>query len=48
MTVASSIETAIELNEVEVRHICLEKALAYLLAQERIIVSKSASAPSLN
>ncbi len=39
MTIASSIETAEELDEREARHICPEKALAELQAREKYIVS---------
>jgi len=35
MTIASSVETDKELNWREVHHICLEKALACLHAQEK-------------
>jgi hypothetical protein len=35
MTVASCVETEKELDRVEDHHICPEKALAQLLAQER-------------
>jgi hypothetical protein len=41
MTVASAVETDADLRQVEARHICPEKALADLLAQERLIVSKA-------
>ncbi len=41
MTIASCVETTGELNLREARHICPEKALAELLAQERLFVSKS-------
>jgi hypothetical protein len=41
MTVASSVETEAELHLVEAHHICPEKALADLLAQERLLVSKA-------
>jgi hypothetical protein len=39
MTIASSVETAEELDQREVRHICPEKALAELQAQENSLVS---------
>ncbi|MGP8268774.1 MAG: hypothetical protein ACLQLH_01795 [Terracidiphilus sp.] len=35
ITIASCIETTEELDQREARHICPEKALAQLLAQER-------------
>jgi hypothetical protein len=35
MTVASCVETEQELNRVEAHHICPEKALAQLMAQEK-------------
>ncbi len=35
MTIASCVETMEELDQRETRHICPEKALAQLLAQER-------------
>jgi len=35
MTIASCVQTAEELDQREARHICPEKALAQLLAQER-------------
>ncbi|MGA2170467.1 MAG: hypothetical protein ABSG62_19915 [Terracidiphilus sp.] len=41
MTIAFCVETEKDLGFLEVRHICPEKALAVLLAQERSIVSKS-------
>jgi hypothetical protein len=41
MTVASSIESTEELDRLEARHICPEKALAELLAQEKLILAKS-------
>jgi hypothetical protein len=34
MTIASSVETEQELNELELRHICPERALAELLSLE--------------
>jgi hypothetical protein len=39
MTIASSVETAEELNRLEARHICPEKALANLLAQEKSMLA---------
>jgi hypothetical protein len=42
MTVASCVETENELDRVEVHHICPEKALAQLLAQERAIEARAA------
>lgn len=35
MTVASAVETPEELETLEKRHICPEKALAHLLAEEK-------------
>jgi len=35
MTIASCVETEKELDELEARHLCPEKALQQLLAQER-------------
>lgn len=43
MTIAFSVETEEELNRVELHHICPEKALAGLLAQERSIASRHLS-----
>ena len=40
MTVGFSVETDVDLRLIEGHHICPEKALADLLAQERLIVSK--------
>ena len=37
MTIASAVETSEELEEFEVRHVCPEKALAQLLAMEKLI-----------
>ena len=42
MTIASCLETAKELELVEIRHICPEKALAHLLAQEKAFEPRSA------
>jgi len=39
ITIASSVETTEELDQREGRHICPEKVLAQLLAQERSIVA---------
>jgi hypothetical protein len=39
MTIASSVETQEELKLIEARHICPERALAELLAQEKLIES---------
>jgi hypothetical protein len=39
MTIASSVETAEELDQREARHICPEKALAQMLAQEKSSVT---------
>jgi hypothetical protein len=41
MTVASCVESAQELERVEAHHICPEKALAELLAQERVIEERA-------
>jgi hypothetical protein len=41
MTIASSVETAEELDLRESHHICPEKVLAQLLAQERSIVAQA-------
>jgi hypothetical protein len=37
MTVASAVETSGELDRLEARHICPERALADLLAQQKMI-----------
>lgn len=37
MTIASCVETEQELNQREARHVCPEKALSELLAQEKAI-----------
>jgi hypothetical protein len=42
MTVASCVETEEELKRVEARHICPEKVLAELLAQEKAIEAHAA------
>ncbi len=42
MTVASCIETEQELDRVEAHHICPEKALAELLAQEKAVEARAA------
>jgi hypothetical protein len=42
MTVANSVETEQELGRVEAHHICPEKALAELLAQETAIEAHAA------
>ncbi len=42
MTIASCIESEQELDRLEARHICPEKALADLLAQEKAIEAKAA------
>jgi hypothetical protein len=42
MTVAFCVETEKELDRVEAHHICPEKALAALLAQERAIEARAA------
>jgi len=41
MTVASCIESVQELDHVEAHHICPEKALAELLAQEKAIEERA-------
>jgi hypothetical protein len=41
MTVATAVETEAELRRVEAHHICPEKALANLLAQEKSIVARA-------
>jgi hypothetical protein len=41
MTIASSVETEADMRLVEARHICPEKALSDLLAQEKLLVSKA-------
>jgi hypothetical protein len=41
MTVASAVETEEGLRQVEVRHLCPEKALASLLAQEQAKEAKA-------
>ena len=41
MTVASCIESVRELDRVEAHHICPEKVLAELLAQERAIEERA-------
>ena len=41
MTVASCVETEQELERVEAHHVCPEKALARLLAQEKAIESQA-------
>jgi hypothetical protein len=41
MTVASCVETEKELERIETRHICPEKALAALLEKERAIQLKA-------
>jgi hypothetical protein len=40
MTVASSVETELELEHLETHHICPERALADLLEQEKLTVAK--------
>jgi hypothetical protein len=45
MTVASAVETSEELDRIELRHICPERALAELLAQE-LQKNAAASDPS--
>lgn len=41
MTIASSVETDAELNRLEARHICPERALAELLELEKSIGSRN-------
>ena len=41
MTVASCVETEQELERVEAHHVCPEKVLAELLAQERAIEERA-------
>ncbi len=41
MTIASCVETERELDALEAHHICPEKALADLLAQEKAIEARS-------
>ena len=41
MTIASSVETAEELDRLEASHICPEKVLAGLLEHERLILTKA-------
>lgn len=45
MTIASSVETAEELDRLEQNHICPERALADLLAQEIAATSKPPADP---
>jgi hypothetical protein len=42
MTVASCLETEAELERVEAHHICPEKVLAQLLAEERAVEARAA------
>jgi hypothetical protein len=42
MTIASCIESVQELERLETRHICPEKALADLMSQEKAIEAKAA------
>lgn len=37
MTIASAVESAVELDQVEGRHICPEKVLSQMLTRERSI-----------
>jgi hypothetical protein len=46
MTVASSIETEAELEQLEKNHICPEKALAQLLEKEKILQAEKKSLQS--
>jgi hypothetical protein len=48
MTIASSVETAGELDLREARHICPEKALAELLAREKSIESRTGPGESVH
>jgi len=41
MTIASAVETPEELDKLEARHICPEKALADLLAREKSIEAQA-------
>ena len=41
MTIASAVETEAELDVIESRHICPERALAELLAQEKSMAAKA-------
>ncbi|MGO9318253.1 MAG: hypothetical protein ACLPXT_07920 [Terracidiphilus sp.] len=41
MTIASSVEKDKELDNIEARHICPERALAALLQQEKTVESRS-------
>jgi hypothetical protein len=41
MTIASSVETEADLRLVEAHHICPEKVLSDLLAQEKLLVSRA-------
>lgn len=41
MTIASSVETEKEMDKLEARHICPERALAELLELEKAIVSRA-------
>jgi hypothetical protein len=41
MTIASCVETERELAALETHHVCPEKALADLLAQEKTIVARA-------
>jgi hypothetical protein len=41
MTIASSVETDKELASIEARHICPERALAALMAQEKTVEARS-------
>lgn len=43
MTVASSIESSLEVEQIEAQHMCPEKALAELLAYEACLNSLSRS-----
>ncbi len=42
MTIASCVDTEEELHAIEVRHLCPEKVLADLLAQEKAIEARAA------
>jgi hypothetical protein len=41
MTIASSVETAAELDKLEAQHVCPERALADLLALEKSIAQNA-------
>ena len=41
MTIASSVESSLELDGIEGKHICPERALADLLEQEKVIEARA-------